>query len=148
MGLESKRARWGLGFALLAVAACFIYLLVTGTIESRAYLREHRPSRGERAFPVTAVTVSSAALLVEALVLWRFLTSKWSSFRARTLVAFAVSFGGFGILMIGLHVHSPPYVTIHLLWLACLVVLTLGLVLVSTTVSLVRRADAKRRDSG
>jgi len=148
MGLESKRGRWGLLVALLAMAAYFIYLLVTGTIESRAYFREHRPLRAQGAFPVAAVTVSSTALLVEALVLWRFLTSKWSSFRARTLVAFAVCFGGFGILMIGLHLHSPPYVTIHLLWLAGLVVLTLGLVLVSTAVSLVRRVDAKRQDVG
>jgi hypothetical protein len=146
--LEQRHLRWGLGLALLALVAYFVFLIVTGTVESRAYFREHRPFRPPGTFPMGAVVVSCGLLLVQAVALWWFVTGTWSTFRKRALVAFAACLGSAFILSLGMHVHAPPYVTYHFLWLLCAAALSLGLVVISTSVYVVRRLAGNRPGSG
>jgi hypothetical protein len=108
------------GLALFAAAACFVFLIVNGTLESRAYIREHRPLRPTGPFPVVGVGVFSGMVLVEALILWWFLTGTWFTPMKRALVALAATFSATAIFGATMHMHAPPHVTFHALWLLCL----------------------------
>jgi hypothetical protein len=130
--------RWVLALALFAAAASFVFLIVNGTLESRAYIRAHRSMRPLGPFPTVGVAVFSGLVLIEALALWRFLTGSWSTSLKRALVAFAATFGATAIFGVAVHMHAPPYVTFHVLWLLCLSVIALAAVLMALARSISR----------
>ncbi len=146
MRLTDRQIRVGVGLAILALAGCFVALIVTGTVESRAYFRKFGPPLPARPYPMGAVTFSCALLLVEAFVLWRMLIAAWSTLRVRALVACAASF--VAALVVGMNLmHAPPRVSYHFLWLLCVTALTLITFLVSAGNLVVERL-AHDRGSG
>jgi hypothetical protein len=143
---SDQNVRRGVGLVILATALCFVVLIVTGTVESREYFRQHGPPIPQRPYPVGPVAMSCVLLLAEAVALWRLLTASWASFLVRALVAFGASFGG--AVVVGMNLmHAPPRVSYHFMWLLGVAALALGSVLISGGSALARRLSASRRVS-
>ena len=121
---------------MFAAAACFVFLIVNGTLESRAYIREHRPLRPTGPFPVVGVAVFTVLVLIEALMLWWFLTGSWFTPMKRALVAFGATFSATAIFGATIHMHAPPHVTVHVLWLLCLSVVSVASILLAAARSI------------
>jgi hypothetical protein len=147
-GNVERIVRWAAGVSLGALAAYYVWLIVTRSAEPRAYFEHRRGVVGTWEYPTASVAVSCVLVVAEAMFLWTLLTRPTTALWMRSLLAVGIALPAsvMGALVL---MHSPPYFGFHVLWIVSVTVFLLVVLLLSASARLVSKfLNGTRRASG